>query len=110
MEVVVNRNEVTMNEIMTKTYALIDELEKSEIIKNITFYKERIMNNKELKNLIDKGNNTLDEYIIRDIRQKLYKYSDYKNYMDNYNKLMYITMDINSRFNKLINNKNCHRI
>ena len=46
-----------------------------------------------------------DEYIIREIKQKLYTYDDYKNYMDNYNKLMYIVMDINNRLNKLINNK-----
>lgn len=99
-----------MNEIMEKTYNLIDELDKSDIIKNITFYKERITNNKEIRNLVTKGNNTEDEYIIREIKKKLYTYTDYKNYMENYNKLNFIIMDINKRFNKLLNNKNCHKI
>ena len=99
-----------MNEIMEKTYVLIDELDKSDIIKDITFYKERIMNNDKIRELVSKGNNTDDEYIIREIKQKLYTYDDYKNYMDNYNKLMYIVMDINNRLNKLINNKSCHKV
>ena len=99
-----------MNEIIEKTYVLIDELDKSDIIKDITFYKERIMNNDKIRELVSKGNNTDDEYIIREIKQKLYTYDDYKNYMDNYNKLMYIVMDINNRLNKLINNKSCHKV
>lgn len=99
-----------MNEIMEKTYLLIDELDKSDIIKNITFYKERIISNEEIRELVDKGNNSSDEYVIRDIKKKLYEYLDYREYMDNYNKLMYIVMDINNRFNKIIDSKNCYRI
>ena len=99
-----------MNEIMEKTYDLIDELDASDIIKNITFYKTKIMNNDDIRELINKGNNTLDDYVIMDLKKRLYKYDEYKNYMDNYNKLMYIVMDINNRLNKIINNKNCHRI
>lgn len=99
-----------MNEIMEKTYDLIDELDASDIIKSITFYKTKIMNNDDIRDLINKGNNTLDDYVIMDLKKRLYKYDEYKNYMDNYNKLMYIVMDINNRFNKIINNKNCHRI
>ena len=99
-----------MNEIMEKTYDLIDELDASDIIKNITFYKTKIMNNDDIRDLINKGNNTLDDYVIMDLKKRLYKYDEYKNYMDNYNKLMYIVMDINNRLNKIINNKNCHRI
>ena len=99
-----------MNKVMEKTYLLIDELEKSDIIKNITIYKEKIINNQEIQELINKGNKETNDYIISDIRKKLYKYNDYKNYMDNYNKIMYIVMDINSRLNKITNNKNCYKI
>ena len=99
-----------MNKVMEKTYLLIDELEKSDIIKNITIYKEKIINNQEIQELINKGNKETNDYIISDIRKKLYKYNDYKNYMDNYNKLMYIVMDINSRLNNITNNKNCYKI
>lgn len=99
-----------MNEIMDKTFLLIDELDNSDIIKNITIYKEKIMNNREIMNLINKGNSSNDDYIIIDIKKKLYEYDDYRNYMVNYNKLMYIVMDINNRFNKLINSKGCHKV
>ena len=99
-----------MNEIMEKTYLLIDELDKSDIIKNITFYKEKIISNNEIRELVDKGNSSSDEYVIRDIKKKLYEYPDYREYIDNYNKLMYIVMGINSRFNEIIDSKNCYRI
>lgn len=99
-----------MNEIMEKTYLLIDELDNSDIISNITMYKDRLMSNKEIRELVNKGNDTSDECVIREIKKELYKYEDYKNYMDNYNKLMYIVMDINKRFKELINSKGCMKV
>lgn len=98
-----------MNEIMTKTFELIDALDQSDIIKNITKYKKQILDNKELQQLIKKGNKEQNEYLLREIKQKLYTYPEYKNYMHNYNELMYIVLNINNRFNKLIDNKNCNR-
>ena len=95
-----------MNDIMDKTYKLIDILDNSDIIHNLTFYKDKIMNNKEIQLLIDKGNSIDDEYLIR---IKLYKYDDYKNYMDNYNKIMYVVMDINNRMRSLTKDRNCFR-
>lgn len=95
-----------MHEIIEKTYELIDVLDNSDIIKNIDKYKERILNNKELLDLIDKGNRC-DEYQLLDIKKKLYGNKDYKSYMDNYNKLMYIVMDINSRYIKIIDERSC---
>lgn len=98
-----------MSEVMEKTYLLIDELDRSEIIKNITVYKNNIMNNKELRELIEYGNREEDEYLIRDIKKKLYEYDDYRKYMEYYNKLYFIIMDINNKFNKLINVRGCIR-
>ena len=98
-----------MNDIMNKTYDLIDVLDNSSIIHNLTFYKNKIMDNKDIQELISMGNNTEDEYIIRDIRIKLYKYDDYKNYIKNYNELMYIVMDINNRLKGLTKDRVCFR-
>ena len=96
---------------MEKTYELIDVIDSSDIILNIDRYKKKILDNKELCDLIDRGNSKdIDEYTLRDIKRELYKNSDYKGYMDNYNKLFYIVMDINKRFNKLINNRSCFRV
>lgn len=98
-----------MNKIMEKTYELIDVLEDSDLIKDIVFYRDKIMANWELRDLILEGNSTSDEYLLLDIKRRLYKYSDYKNYMDKYNELMYIVMDINYRYNKLLSKGRCFK-
>ena len=98
-----------MNDIMNRTYELIDALEESELIKDITFYKEKISANKELLDLIKGGNSTDDEYLLLDIKRKLYKNSDYKNYMDKYNELMYLVMSINNRYSKLLGKGSCFK-
>ena len=96
-----------MNEIMEKTFELIDVLEESDLIKELDKYKRRISSNETLSKLIKEGNTTSDKYMLLDIKRRLYKDSDYKNYMDYYNKLMYIVMDINSRYNKLLGKGCC---
>ena len=96
-----------MNEIMEKTFELIDAFEESDLIKELDKYKRRISSNESLSKLIKEGNTTSDKYMLLDIKRRLYKDSDYKNYMDCYNKLMYIVMDINSRYNKLIGKGCC---
>ena len=96
-----------MNEIMEKTFELIDALEESDLIKELDKYKRRISSNESLSKLIKEGNTTSDKYMLLDIKRRLYNNSDYKNYMDSYNKLMYIVMDINSRYNKLLGKGCC---
>ena len=96
-----------MNEIMEKTFELIDALEDSNLIKELDKYKRRISSNESLSKLIKEGNTTSDRYMLLDIKRRLYNNSDYKNYMDSYNKLMYIVMGINSRYNKLLGKGCC---
>lgn len=98
-----------MNEIMKKTYELIDVLEDSELVHDIEVYRSRIMEDKNLTDLIYEGNHTDDEYVLLDIKRRLYKNKDYQSYMDKYNELMYIVMDINYRYNKLLGKGRCHR-
>lgn len=97
-----------MNEIMIKTYELIDVLDSSKLILDLVKYRDIILNNKDLRKLINEGNNTNDEYLLLDIKRRLYKNSDYKNYMDKYNELMYIVMNINQRYNKLLGKGSCN--
>ena len=98
-----------MHEVMKKTYELIDVLDSSDLIYNIELYKDKIENNDSLKKLIDIGNDTDDEYVLLDIKHKLYQYDEYKNYMHYYNELMYIVMDINSRYKNIIGERSCFR-
>ena len=94
-----------MDEIMDKTFKLIDVLDNSDVIKNITLYKNKVISNTEIQELINIGNKTMDKYKLMDIKRKLYKYEDYVNYMKYYNELMYIVMDINSRFKSITGDK-----
>ena len=98
-----------MNEIMEKTFELIDVLEESSIIKDITYYKDRIMKNDDLRKLIDKGNSCDDKYMFMDIKMKVYKDKDYEGYMKAYNELMYMVMDIINRYKKLLGNGSCFK-
>ena len=98
-----------MNKIILKTYELIDELEKSDLIKDLTYYKEKVMNNSELKKLIEKGKTTEDKYLLLDIRQKLYKDIDYKKYMEKYNELYLIVLKINKKYREITKSKVCNK-
>lgn len=98
-----------MNEIMQKTYELIDVLEDSELIREMGIYRDRVVKDDVLSELIQQGNATDDEYVLLDIKRKLYRNKDYKRYMDRYNELMYLVMDINYRYNKLLGKGRCHR-
>ena len=97
-----------MHEIIEATYELLDELDNSDIIKNLVLYKDKVKNNKELINLINKGKNTEDRYIIIDIKRKLYNNNDYKNYINYYNELFYIITKINNYYKKITKTKTCN--
>ena len=94
-------------DIMNKTYELIDVLDDSSLIRDLIFYKNKILENKELCELIDKGNKEEDKYVLMAIKQELYGYLEYKKYMELYNELKYIIMDINSRYKSLFNERMC---
>lgn len=98
-----------MNEIMKKTYELIDVLDESELIRDIVIYKDRILEDNSLCELIRRGNLEDDKYLFLDIKRTLYKNKKYKDYMDKYNELMYLVMNINSRYSKLLGKGSCHR-
>ena len=98
-----------MNKIVMKTFELIDVLDSSDLIRNLSMYKERISNNSDLCDLINKGNNTSDKYLLLDIKRKLYNNLDYKGYIDSYNELMYIVMKINSKYRELLEVGGCFK-
>lgn len=90
-----------MNEIMEKTYELIDMLECSDVVGSLVYYRDRVMSNCELQSLIHDGNVGNDPYRKMAIKRRLYQNKDYQGYMDNYQVLMYLVMDMNSRYQKL---------
>ena len=94
-------------DIMEKTYELIDVLDNSSLIKDLSYYKNKILDNKKLCELIDKGNKEEDKYVLMSIKKELYEYLEYREYMRLYNELSFIVMDINSRFKSLFNERMC---
>lgn len=96
-------------DIMNKTYELIDVLDNSKLFKDLSLYKERIMKNNTLRDLIDKCNHEEDKYILLSLKKDLYKYEEYVEYNRIYNEIMYIVMDINNRYKSLFNERMCNK-
>ena len=94
-----------MNNIIKKTYDLIDTLDNSDLIKELSYYKDKVLNDKYILNLINKYNNSNNNEEKITLKKELYNNINYKKYMENYNKLNYIIMDINNRIKKITNTK-----
>ena len=94
-----------MNNIIIKTYELIDTLDNSLLIKELSYYKDKVINDKYILDLINKYNNSNNNEEKITIKKELYNNINYKKYIDNYNKLNYIIMDINNRIKKITNTK-----
>lgn len=98
-----------MHDIILKTYELIDTLDDSDLIVNLTKYKELVVKDRNLMILLDRGNNSSDVEEIRKIKQELYSNDNYKNYMQYYNELFYIIMNYNMRINKILGTRSCYK-
>lgn len=94
-------------DIINKTYELIDVLDSSSLIRDLTFYKNKILSNEQLCGLINRGNSEKDEYVLMGIKRELYNYEEYKRYNELYSELNFIVMEINSRYRSLFNERKC---
>ena len=86
-----------MNNIIDKTKKLIDSFENSNLIRKLDYYKEIVINNSELLELINKYNTSKDDYEKISLKEKIYKYSEYKE--KNY--LAYNTIDTRPTMNSV---------
>lgn len=96
-----------MDNVILKTKKLIEVFERSELIKNLDYYKNRVINNKDIMIMIDKYNNSNDEYEKISIKKDIYKFNDYELYMKYYNELFYYVMKINSMFREFASERGC---
>ena len=67
-----------MDNVIDKTKKLIDSFENSNLIRKLDYYKEIVINNSELLELINKYNTSKDDYEKISLKEKIYKYSEYK--------------------------------
>ena len=98
-----------MHDIILETYELIDALDDSDLIANLTKYKELVVKDRNLMILLDRGNNSSDVEEIRKIKQELYSNDNYKNYMQYYNELFYMVMNYNMLINKILGTRSCFK-
>jgi len=89
-----------MDNVIDKTKKLIEVIDESELIKNLDYYKNKIILNEEIMNMIDEYNNSNDDYEKLFMKEKIYKYEDYNLYMKYYNELFYYVLKINNGFKK----------
>ena len=99
-----------MSPIIEATYNLIDTLDKSNLIKELTKYKEKLMKNKALLKEIESIKQETNTDLIIKKRQALYKNNDYKMYMKYYGELSFIILKINKKYAEYTNTKehSCH--
>lgn len=92
-----------MNEVIEKTYELLDYLDNSKIVKDLTTAKNKLLNNQDILKKIKKyqkeKNNTL--------KKEIFNNPDYANYMQCYNELFYLVMDINKKIKNITGKKEC---
>lgn len=96
-----------MDNVITKTKELIEVIEASDLIKNLDYYKNKVIINKDIMDMIYKYNNSDDDYIKMDIKRNIYKYEDYSMYMKYYNELFYYVLKINNMYRSFTSESGC---
>ena len=94
-----------MSDIIMATYNLLDALDNSELINNLTKYKHNLMNNKEILLEINNLKKETNNNLLITKRKKLYQNNDYKMYMHYYNELLLIILKINKKYKEYTNTK-----
>lgn len=97
-----------MNNIIEKTNSLINAFEKSDLIKNLEYYKAKVILNKKLLELINKYNDSSDDYERISLKKEIYSYEEYTEYMKYYNELFYYILKINKKFREYTDDRGCH--
>lgn len=96
-----------MSIIIEQTYKLIDELNESELIKQLKYYKQSLIANDEVLLLIKEINKCSDLDRKVELKIKLYQIADYQKYMELYNDLSLIIFQINNKYAQYTNTKKC---
>ena len=99
-----------MSDIIENTYKLLDTLDNSDLIKNLTTAKRRLEQNPEILSLIKEYRKETDSNKLISIKQILYQDEEYQQYIKSYNELSLIILRINKQYQKYTNTAehNCH--
>ena len=92
-----------MNEVIEKTYELLDYLDNSKIVKDLTTAKNKLLKNQDILKKIKKYQK--EKNIT--LKKEIFNNPDYANYMQCYNELSYLVMDINKKIKNITGKKEC---
>ena len=87
-----------MSQIIDATYRFLDSLDNSELITNLTKYKNKLLKDKSLLKEISKIKNISDSKTIIEKRKHIYDNNDYKMYMHYYQELSFVILKINKKY------------
>ena len=98
-----------MSEITIATYNFLDALDNSNLIKELTIYKEKLLKKKNLLQAVEEAKKEKNNNILLTKRKAIYEDNDYMMYMKYYNELSLIVLKINKQFKKYTNTRthNC---
>ena len=91
-----------MNEIIENTFIFIDDLEKSDLIKELTECKEILSKDNKVLNLIKEYNNLEDTNILLNLKKELYQNHTYQRYMELYDELYMLVKSINKKYSSYL--------
>ena len=98
-----------MDDIIEKTKNLINTLDNSDLMHNIDYYKQRVLLNKNTLELINRYNNSSDDYQKISLKREIYKDDNYREYMKYYNELFLYILKINKKFKEYTSDRRCHK-
>ena len=94
-----------MSEIIQATYKFLDTLDNSDLIKKLTIYKDKLLQNKDILTEINNLKKEIDNNKIINIRKDIFNNKDYNEYIKNYNELSFIILKINKKYSEYTNTK-----
>ena len=98
--------------VLDKLDDIINELDNSDLIKDLVKYKELSLHDKELSKLMDNYKKESDNPYsnsFKEAKTSLYKNENFYNYNHLEGELRFLVLNINSRLNKLVPKKSCVR-
>lgn len=96
-----------MDSIIENTFKFIDELDKSELMKEYKKYKNILLKDNDLLNEISKSKdiNTNEELIS--LKKEIYQNNNYQKYMELYTELTFLIKSINKKYKSFLGVKKC---
>ena len=94
-----------MSDIIEKTYELLDALDNTEMIKNISLAKSILEKDNHILSLVKEYKNTKDSNRLLAIKKELYQKKYYEIYMKSYNELSLLVLKINKKYESYTHTK-----